>query len=322
MTSLGEWLRDEREARDISLEEIAAATKIVSRYLEALEQDRFDLMPGGFFIKAIIRAYAGAIGLSPDEVVAKYRAAGLLGGTEAGPSDVQRAPAVEAPPLPQAFAAEPAVAPDKTERPAGTAAPALAIEEAPRPRISPPARKRVLTTSLGAAGILAIVALVVLIRPSPKRPSAAPSEPETVIAQQALPAAQPAQLGTAPAASLADAEPAGEPSPAGTGAPAAVDEAWKGITIEISFIDETYIRVHTDGTLQVDGLFPAGATATAHADRELLIQTGNAGGFTFSLNGRPAKPLGRVGRFLTDIKITPDNYREFLEVPSSGPPSG
>jgi cytoskeleton protein RodZ len=69
MASLGQSLREEREARNISLEEIASATKIVPRYLEALEADRLDLMPGVFFIKGIIRTYAKAIGLDPEEVV-------------------------------------------------------------------------------------------------------------------------------------------------------------------------------------------------------------------------------------------------------------
>ncbi|MBP1660821.1 MAG: hypothetical protein H6P95_2013, partial [Candidatus Aminicenantes bacterium] len=58
------------------------------------------------------------------------------------------------------------------------------------------------------------------------------------------------------------------------------------------------------------------------ADERLLIHTGNAGGFTFRLNGRPAKPLGRSGQVLTDIKITTGNYKDFLEAPSSGLPTG
>ena len=71
MTELGLALKEEREKRNISLEEIASTTKIVPRYLEALENDRFDIMPGGFFIKGIIRTYARAIGLDPDEVLAQ-----------------------------------------------------------------------------------------------------------------------------------------------------------------------------------------------------------------------------------------------------------
>src|SRR4030043_451988 len=78
MASLGQTLKEEREARNISIEEIAAATKIVPRYLEALEADRLDIMPGGFFIRGIIRTYARFLGLDGDEVLARYKTAGLV----------------------------------------------------------------------------------------------------------------------------------------------------------------------------------------------------------------------------------------------------
>jgi len=78
MASIGQALREEREARNISIEEIASATKIVSRYLDALEADRLDQMPGGFFIRGIIRTYARSIGLDPEEVLNRYKEAGLL----------------------------------------------------------------------------------------------------------------------------------------------------------------------------------------------------------------------------------------------------
>jgi hypothetical protein len=111
------------------------------------------------------------------------------------------------------------------------------------------------------------------------------------------------------------------PTPKPEALPAA-EEVWKGVTIEITFRAATWIQVRTDGTLKVDGIFPAGATARAQADERLLIHTGNAGGFTFRLNGKPAKPLGRSGQVLTDIAITPENFRDFLESPPSDLPTG
>ena len=69
-------------------------------------------------------------------------------------------------------------------------------------------------------------------------------------------------------------------------------------------------------------VFPANTTARARADAEILIQTGNAGGFTFLLNGQPARPLGRAGQFIDEFKITPANYKDLLEVRPPGPPAG
>lgn len=69
MGSFGAWLRRQREVREISLRDIADRTKISLRYLEAMEDDRFDLLPAPIFAKGFLREYARYVGLSPDEVV-------------------------------------------------------------------------------------------------------------------------------------------------------------------------------------------------------------------------------------------------------------
>ena len=72
--SFGDWLRRQREMREISLRDIADRTKISLRYLEAMEDDRFDLLPAPIFAKGFLREYARYVGLSPDEVVNHYLA--------------------------------------------------------------------------------------------------------------------------------------------------------------------------------------------------------------------------------------------------------
>ena len=70
--SFGTWLRRQREIREIPLHEIADVTKIGIRYLEALEQDRFDILPAPVFAKGFLREYARYVGLDPDEVINSY----------------------------------------------------------------------------------------------------------------------------------------------------------------------------------------------------------------------------------------------------------
>ena len=55
--SFGDWLRRQRELREISLRDIAERTKISLRYLEAMEADRFDLLPAPIFAKGFLREY-------------------------------------------------------------------------------------------------------------------------------------------------------------------------------------------------------------------------------------------------------------------------
>jgi cytoskeletal protein RodZ len=70
--SFGDWLRRQREVREIGIRDIADRTKISLRYLEAMEADRFDLLPAPVFAKGFLREYARYVGLSPDDVVNHY----------------------------------------------------------------------------------------------------------------------------------------------------------------------------------------------------------------------------------------------------------
>jgi transcriptional regulator with XRE-family HTH domain len=72
MASFGEKLRHEREMRGVSLREIADGTKISVRFLQALEEDRVDVLPGGLFPRAFVRQYAAFLGLDSEELVADY----------------------------------------------------------------------------------------------------------------------------------------------------------------------------------------------------------------------------------------------------------
>lgn len=70
--TFGTWLRRQREIREIPLREISDVTKISLRYLEALEQDRFDVLPAPVFARGFLREYSKYVGLDPDEVVNSY----------------------------------------------------------------------------------------------------------------------------------------------------------------------------------------------------------------------------------------------------------
>ncbi|MBZ0114409.1 MAG: helix-turn-helix domain-containing protein [Thermoanaerobaculia bacterium] len=65
-------MRKQREIRKLSLREVSDATKIGIRYLEALEEDRFEVLPATIFAKGFLRNYSQYVGLDPDEVVNYY----------------------------------------------------------------------------------------------------------------------------------------------------------------------------------------------------------------------------------------------------------
>lgn len=74
MASFGEQLRQERERKGMQLEDVSLATKVGTRFLRALEEERLDQLPGGIFNKGFIRAYAQHLGLDDNEIVAEYLA--------------------------------------------------------------------------------------------------------------------------------------------------------------------------------------------------------------------------------------------------------
>ena len=70
--SFGEFLKTERELRNIPLEELAAITRINIRYLKAIEDNEFDILPAETFAKGFIKSYAQHIGLDEEDVLLTY----------------------------------------------------------------------------------------------------------------------------------------------------------------------------------------------------------------------------------------------------------
>ena len=73
-TDFGAKLRATREARGITLREIADSTKISVRALEALERNDIARLPGGIFTRAFVRSYAAAVGFEPEQAIREFMA--------------------------------------------------------------------------------------------------------------------------------------------------------------------------------------------------------------------------------------------------------
>lgn len=73
VSDLGQLLRKARMEKKISLDDLQEATKIRKRYLEAIEDGDYKIMPGNFYVRAFIKSYAEAVGLDPNEVLRLYQ---------------------------------------------------------------------------------------------------------------------------------------------------------------------------------------------------------------------------------------------------------
>ena len=83
-TDVGSRLRAAREAKQISLREIATKTKISIDALEALEENDVARLPGGIYTRAFVRSYAAEVGLDPEQTMGEFMAQAPPNGVSEG----------------------------------------------------------------------------------------------------------------------------------------------------------------------------------------------------------------------------------------------
>ncbi|HEV8586530.1 MAG TPA: RodZ domain-containing protein [Methylomirabilota bacterium] len=286
MASVGEYLRELRDRRGISLVEISRVTRVASRYLEALETDRPNELPAPVFTRGFIRAYCQALGEAPDEALARYD------GREGAPVAVRPAPA-----------------------------PAHAPEGEPRSR-SAVLVSFVLLVILG----MALFAVALMTQPAreeraERRP---PSLADRAPAQPSAPILTPPTEPAPPAASAPPRAPAppvaAAPTPAADNIEAAraaapppwlgdVQAATGGVASPYRLVarvkEPTWIRVRTEDGRSTEETVPAGQTREWVSNRPFVLTLGNAGGVTLELNGRTLPPLGPSGAVIARIVLPP-----------------
>ena len=77
VATTGNLLRSERERQGWTLQEVSVAIHIKIEYLQALEMDQYDCIPGEVFVKGFIRCYASFLGISGEPLVSVYKKKGI-----------------------------------------------------------------------------------------------------------------------------------------------------------------------------------------------------------------------------------------------------
>jgi len=279
MESLGRQLQKEREARGISLKDISLQTKIGVRYLEAIENDRLDLLPGGFFTRQILKTYLLAIGLEPGEWLSKYLQSGSI--------------SPEARTFPSPQKPESGAKADRIKY-------YLPSQEKSPEEIEPKTRKEIridkaVWISLTVIVLTLFVFLIYLSVKTTQKNVEARNASQKLQAEAVLPVPE-QTTQVQPEAP----EPAPQPLPI------------QGLELDLSCDEDCWIQVYSDGNLIVDGLKLEGFKTKVRAESELTLNLGNAGGVSFVLNGMPGKPFGKRGAVLKNIRITRENLDQFL----------
>ena len=286
MSSLGLYLRGLREAKGMSLDDIARTTRVGRGHLEALESDTFEELPAPVFVKGFIHAYCEFLDSSSDEALGLYR-------------ETTGEPAAPQGPL------RPLLAP-RTRRAGPLAisiilfvalgislfALRLGLQSSRKDIVAAPVKEeaRKATTPMPAA--------------SPSTPAAdtsgAPSTSQTPAAPPPpAPAAilPPASSSTALSPSSSASAPT-PPSSSGT------SEAKPGNHhLIVRAIEPTWLRVQVDEGQVAEELLQAGAVREWTATRRFTLTVGNAGGVEIDLNGKRMPSLGAKGAVIQRLVL-------------------
>lgn len=265
MGAFGARMKQERERRRVTLDEIALGTKISTRFLRAIEDEHFEQLPGGIFNKGFIRAYARHLGMDEEQAVADYLAAtGAAAATKTEGNDAV------APPLPGNSRDGAA------NLPWGLFAVGLLI----------------LALGFSVSGFYSREKLAKSQNLTALKPATAASGGQTVAPQSAMPQApMPAQPESVVVSSQGSS-----PGAQGSGANAAPPGAF---AVSINTTDESWIAITADGKEILQDTLLAGTRKTITAEKEIVIKAGNVGSVDFEFNGEALPVQGDDGEVKT-----------------------
>ncbi len=284
MGAFGDKLKREREMRRISLDEISESTKIPRRYLELLERESFETLPGGVFNKGFVKAYARFLGLDEEQAVADYVAVSK-----------------EEPPPEDQFPLEIHEKPNRELNPRKSKLPLIGAVVALvgvlggyavwRGRIKQ-AENAVNTVAAASpeSGNTGQDKTSAAAEPKPAHPAAmvqtVPATRSQPVDYQPVTVTQGREIARAEVPAAAPARPA--PDPAHTKPVLSK----KDFFVVIKAKEDAWISVIADGRRVSHGTLRANKQRFIRADKQIIVTTGNAGGIDVSFNGRP---LGAIG---------------------------
>jgi cytoskeleton protein RodZ len=308
MGELGTWLRETREAQDLSLEEVEAQTRIRRAFLQALEEGDYNALPGEVYVRGFLRNYALYLGLDPEEVRRRYSqevlSQGLQQSAQGGgfrlidaalvpPSRPISALVMRAVlvllllvgatgvgawywygcPLPQV----PAWWPPQIAVPPLTMIP---LRNPPTSMPPVPASTPIPLLVIPSATMM-LTSSPPTMTPTPSPPAVTPTS-GVVATSAVLPLPTPAPVRTA------------TPTPTPTSLPAPSES--QGIQLTARVIERAWVLVTVDGEAGSEGILEAGEERTWWAEHSISFRCGNAGGVMITINGEELGTLGERGQ--------------------------
>lgn len=281
LKSIADRLRQERQEKAISLEEIAVKTFIPLRLLQALDTGHVERLPEPVFVQGFIRRYADALGLDGWALAKTF-------------------PTESSPPEPRTI--EPGVAsapPPRSEERTEPVKPLPIASSAPaRPDSPHPTRSPLPPLVMAAAAVLLVGVGAIALFNRPKSDSVPPTAQEDAVTSSPVPspATSPLIKSPSPKPSVA-----ASPLPTEASKPAAPEvlpssSAAAPVQVTVDLKDgDSWIEVVADGKTEFQGILKQGEQKNWTAQKKLVLISGNAGAVYVSHNQGEEKKLGAIG---------------------------
>ncbi len=259
MENLGELLRQQRENKHLSVEEVATQTRIAVRFIQLIEENRFDLLPNVVSAKGFLRSYARCLGLDETEILSRF-------------------PETVRPP-------EPSSAPSPK-----------AVEEKVPPYIQRKQPDRLpfpLWATFSVAVVIALFIVLAFIMPRAPETASTPSVPE------AEPQMEPGPIDSSPIPDPSPVEQnqtASPSPPTATPVPSVLPTSPSARVLIVEATESSWVHVAIDGKETKEALLQPGEKVRWEAKQKFVLTVGNAGGIRAFFDGEDLGVLGPRGR--------------------------
>jgi cytoskeleton protein RodZ len=304
MESVGEFFRQVRETKGLTIDEVASKTRIRSDFVKALEDGNFAKLPDQVFAKGFVRSYARSLGLDEEDAIHRF--------TQSAGAFYEKQDERERLKVRQAE--------EERKRQANRKAVAIAIgiavltlifllsrEQSSVIRRSNPDHSSTKRNALATKDTTDVASQ----RESASAPAAAKSSETPLAGSNASnephstgPVAPAAVVASKPAADAVSISSPGNDGPLGgislDGAGAAADGQ---LVLDLEATELSWVVVQIDNGSPQEALLRPGEKAQWTGQDQFTVTLGNAGGVKAALNGKPQKPFGPSGKVARDIVL-------------------
>lgn len=303
MESVGEFFRQVRETKGLTVDDVASKTRIRSDFVKALEDGNFAKLPDQVFARGFVRSYARSLGLDEEDAIHRFiQSAGAFYEKQGERERLKIRQAEE-----------------ERKRQANRKAVAIAIGVAVLTLIFLLSREQSSILRRGASEPIATKRAaqqrMEAAEPAARQQLEPPAQsPKPSEASEAMPApAADASRSEAASASVTGTKP--EPEPVSTASPGS-DGPLGGISLDgpgtpadsplvldLEATELSWVVVQVDNGSPQEALLRPGEKAHWKGQEQFILTLGNAGGVKAELNGKPQKPFGPSGKVARDIVL-------------------